>query len=105
MTEDFKDAIEVWKEQNSEKTGEQVGDMINQLWSQLGSIDVKCPNCSKVMSVQTLKKKKCYSCGRTFDIYPKNSVSRIMSSSVPPNKIAILHNIHSLETTGQFVSI
>jgi hypothetical protein len=105
MTEDFKDAIEYWKEGDKEKTVEQVGDMIKQLWSQLGSVDVKCPSCSKVMAVQTLKKKKCYSCGRTFDIYPKNAVSRVVPSSVPSNKLAILHNIHSLETTGQFVSI
>jgi flavoprotein len=105
MVEHFKNAVEVWKEQEKGATKEQLRNMIMELWSKLGSVDVQCPHCNKVMAVQTLKSKKCYSCGKTFSIYPKNAVSRVVSSSVSPNKIAILHNIHSLETTGMFATI
>lgn len=105
MVEHFKNAVEVWKEQEKGATKEQLRNMIMELWSKLGSVDVQCPHCSKVMTVQTLRKKKCYSCGRSFDIYPKNGDARIVHSSVPQSKRAILYNIHSLETTGQFVSI
>jgi transposase-like protein len=105
MVENFKNAVEIWRAQERGETREQIGNMIKEMWSQLGSIDVRCPHCNTKMTIHTLRSKKCYSCGKTFSIYPKNAISRIVPSSVPPNKLAILHNIRSLETTGQFVSI
>jgi len=103
MPEDFKTAIEHWKNNEKENSRQQIESTMKQLWSQLGSITVFCPACQGKMDVRTIKSIKCIFCGRRYQIYPKRENARIIPSSV--KNIKILHQIHSLETTGQFESI
>jgi hypothetical protein len=99
--DEFKSAMELWKEDERIKTPKQIGSMINELWAQLGSIIVICPYCKKKMAVQTTKNKKCWNCERIFAVYPKDGrTTNIDPASV--KNVSILQNIRSLEQKGRF---
>lgn len=100
---DIKTALDLWKREDKRKWLQNKDGMIKELWRQLGNIKVKCPNCENVMSVQTVKSKRCVLCGKSFRIYPPERPSRVIWC--PPGKLPILRNIHSLETKGVFESI
>lgn len=103
MTEDIKREVDLWSERNKQQWILQTGEIIQELWNKIGYIKVKCPYCGHVMSVQTVKSKSCLLCRKSFQIYPKNDVSRVIWC--PSGGESILFNIHSLEETGQFVNI
>jgi uncharacterized protein (DUF983 family) len=103
MPEDIEREIQIWKRGDEIKTQQTTENIINNLWGQIGSVTAKCPYCGGKMEVRTVKSKKCIHCGKSYQMYPANTPSRIVK--VPAGKIKILHNIHSLETSGCFENI
>lgn len=40
-------------------------------------VRIKCPGCGQEQRTQSLKSKKCFNCGKSITIFPKNNMSRV----------------------------
>jgi predicted AlkP superfamily phosphohydrolase/phosphomutase len=81
-----------------------IEETIKRYWNRLGnSVIVECPNCGRRQPTHTCISKKCVSCHKSFTIYPKNKISRVVYC--PPNLRMFLLTVHSLQVDGKYPNI
>jgi len=104
--------LRTWREMMEKQTKEEIisaiehkdsplrqGELINILWSRVGSIKVRCDKCGHIQEARTVKSKKCIGCGKTFQVVLAKKESNIVHCN--PRFVGTLHRIISLEHDGK----
>lgn len=60
---------------------------------ELDGMIVRCPDCSALKTVHTLKQVKCSNCGRQFQVAPKRTHMDEIIMAIPTGKLPLLHEI------------
>jgi len=95
LKQELKDATEY-------KPPQEMGRIEERLMNLIGGLDVSCPNCQTMQISHSARSKTCLNCRRSFDIFPKTKLARIVDNARMRKAMPLIHELSSLITRGRF---
>jgi hypothetical protein len=85
------------------KAKQQVIDTVERMRRIIGAIEVECPYCKRIQKTESYESRKCLFCRRTFEIFPKNDISRIADTERNKKIRPAIQELASLIKRKRFV--
>lgn len=71
----------------------------------IGNVEVICPHCTTKQVMPLALKRKCIRCEKSFQLYPKYTISNLAHTELNMKKLHMIHQWYSLVHHGKFMTI